>query len=299
MKYSIGRRRLVGVALSGALLLGLAPGVDPAWAENPAVPDSCKTHPTKVVNPGCAPAVSEQVDGAVADALAHETTYPNLVPNVTEVRIYRPLRWNPETQTVFEGPPMLTFDTHSQNFGTVPVDLLADDPENITASTVSQCVSWAPDYVCRERHRVGGFSWHAEHTHFHYQDFASYGLRRLGPDGRPDYSSAGLVGASEKVSFCLMDSTPVADDAVPVPTYAACNPIRQGISPGWADIYTSDLPGQEISIDGLADGSYALVVTMDPADHLFESDDTDNRIEVTVAISGGLRNAEITDRHLG
>lgn len=62
---------------------------------------------------------------------------------------------------------MLSFATYSWNFGTVPVDLLADDPKNIAASTVSQCVSWASDYVCRERRRVGGFEWYAEHRDFH------------------------------------------------------------------------------------------------------------------------------------
>lgn len=49
-------------------------------------------------------------------------------------------------------------------------------------------------------------------------------LRRVGLDGRPDYSSAGLA------------------------TYAACNRIRQGISPGWVDVCTADLPGQEMSV---------------------------------------------------
>jgi hypothetical protein len=225
-------------------------------------------------------------------------TYPDVVPDTREVFVDRPIvGFDPVTFDPVFGPPMLWFDTWSQNLGTVALDLVADDPTDFLGTTVSQCVSWRAPAVCRERAQVGGFVWHDEHTHFHYQDFASYELRRLGSDGRPDYSAAGLVDISDKVSFCLLDSVQVAPDAVPAPTYIGCTPAREGISAGWADIYTTDLEGQQLSMEGLPDGRYALVITLDTADTLFEADNTNNRVEVTFDLSGGATTVTVVDKH--
>ena len=51
----------------------------------------------------------------------------------------------------------------------------------------------------------------------------------------------------------------------------------QGISPGWRDVYTSDLDGQQIPLAGVPRGrDYALVITADPSNRLWETDETDN-----------------------
>ena len=212
--------------------------------------------------------------------LGSEETYPDLVPDVTTVWGYRPYVLDPTTNTFVPGPPAIAFDTWSQNLGTVALDLIADDPADFMSTTVSQCVKWLAPNVCRERRQVGGFAWHAEHSHFHYQDFATYELRRVRRDGQVDYGKRGLLDKSDKVSFCLLDSVRVRDDAVPAPTYLGCTPAREGISPGWADIYDMGLEGQQLSLEGLPDGRYAIVVTQDYNNTLFESDDTNNRVEV-------------------
>lgn len=213
-------------------------------------------------------------------------TYPDLVPDTTEVYLNRPVIAFENGEFVY-GLPEVRFDTYSQNLGTVPLDLVTDDPTALSDTAVSQCVSWRAPFVCRERTTVGGFTWHAEHSHFHYEDFASYEVRRVGRDGNPDYSAKGLVGRSDKVSFCLIDSIQVRPDAVPAPTYVLCTPVREGISPGWADIYTSDLEGQSVSLHGAPDGRYALIITLDSANTVFESDNTNNRVEVIIDISNG------------
>lgn len=276
------RRRWITGSLCIALLLGPWVG---ARADDGPLPEPCKPHPTHVVNPGCVSALTELANGVVDEALSHDTTYPDLVPNVTDVSIFHEFRWDPATETFTEGPPRFHFDTYAQNLGTVPLDLAADDPTNTAGSTVSQCVSWKPPYVCRERAQVGGFEWHDEHTHYHYLDFAYYQLRTLTADGSPDWSASGLVGTSDKVSFCLLDSQQVSPDAVPVPTYLTCNPLHQGISPGWSDIYNSGLPGQSMSLAGLPEGRYALVVALNPAGHVRETDSTNNRVVVIVEVS--------------
>jgi hypothetical protein len=283
-KHRSTRRATLLIALL-AVALPTLPGT--ATAE--PLPDPCKAHPTKVVNPGCVPAVLDE-------ALGYEIAYPDLVPNVTEVKIRRPIFWDFEAQAVGYGPPELAFDTHAQNLGHVPLDLLADDPTNQATSTVSQCIAWTTDFVCRERVQVGGFTWHEVHKHFHFEDFGAYQFRRTLADGSPDYSTSGLVAVSDKVSFCLIDSDTVREDAFPVERYRNCSEINQGISPGWTDIYGSGLAGQQFSLVGVPDGRYVVIVDMDTSNHVFETDEIHNRVEVTVDVTTNPDSAVIVGR---
>lgn len=215
-------------------------------------------------------------------------TYPNLVPDVQDVQL---IDWSPTA------PPDLFFDTRAQNLGTVPVQLTVDNIESPEVSTVSQCVAWGPDRVCREQRQVGGFVWHDEHSHFHFEEFADYELRKVLRNGRVDYSRRGLIAKSSKVSFCLIDSAPVRDDAFPVGVYRTCLPTVQGISPGWTDIYDAFLEGQQLPLTGVTDGRYALVIRVNYADRLFETAYTDNTVEVMLEISDGVTDVAIVGRN--
>jgi hypothetical protein len=278
-----GRARRVAVLVASVAALLASPS--PTRAE--PVPSSCTLHPTHVVNPGCVPAATSEIrDPGI--------TLPNISPDVRSVHVVRPFLFDEASQTVVQGPPELQFDSWVQNLGTVPLELVADDPNNPT--TALQCVSWTA-HVCREKRTVGEYAWHEEHKHFHFQDFADYQLRRLGSDGRPDYSDAGLLARSEKVSFCLLDIALVDATKPAPPFYVTCGPTLQGVSPGWADVYSSGTPGQSLSVDGLPDGRYALIVDMDYGNRLYETDDTDNVVEVTVEVSGGLTEAVIVEKH--
>lgn len=224
-------------------------------------------------------------------------TLPNLVPN-TEDLFIADFRHVDDLGNTEPGR-FLWFDSRAQNLGDVPLQLTVDEVESAESSTVSQCVSWrASDaHVCRETEPVGGFTWHDEHTHFHYQEFAHYELRHLAANGRPDYSDAGLIAVSDKVSFCLIDSAQVRDDARLTPLYVTCFPTVQGISPGWTDIYSNDLPGQNFSLAGLPDdGRYALIIDLDYDNHLFETDDSDNYLEATIELTN-ITNPDFAQRH--
>jgi hypothetical protein len=216
------------------------------------------------------------------------TTLPNLVPDVGVVRIdnYRFVQMDVEVIT--ESGVFLLFDTLAQNLGTVPVQLTVDEVETPETSTVSQCTSWRfPEaHVCRATEPAGGYTWHDEHRHFHYEDFAAYQLRRLAPDGRPDYSDSGLIRLADKVSFCFIDSRTVREDARPTPYYLGCPPTVQGISAGWTDVYDYDTPGQTFPIEDLADGRYALIMELDYENTLRETNDADNYLEATIELSG-------------
>jgi hypothetical protein len=281
-------RRPLFVALACALLLGgpaVAAQGDPSPFPEP-VPGSCKLHHNKVLNPGCVPDLTETVEGAVDEATAYERTYPDLSPDVTEVFAGIPtVTFNPQNGTLIFGPPALYFDTWARNLGHVAVDLQTEDAANLEDPPASQCVAWRPDRVCREREIVGGFVSHPTHGHIHFEGFAAYELRSLLPDGSPDYSAAGVVGTSDKVSFCLIDFEPVAPHAAPVPFYQTCTGLQEGISAGWTDIYASHLDGQQISLDGVADGDYALIVRMNVEQNLYETTHANNRVVLKVRLS--------------
>lgn len=209
------------------------------------------------------------------------TTYPDLKPDVQNAHV---------NTFQFGGVPYLLFDTWSMNIGPAALQITASGLEEEGVDpTVSQCVSWYEDHVCREQVPVGGFLFHLEHTHFHFEDFATYTLRHLLPDGTPDYSAAGVISVSEKVSFCLIDIEKIDDNAFPAPYYTLANcyaPVQMGISSGWADNYDSSIPGQELSLAGVSDGRYAVVVDQDPENRLYEVDNTNNRVVFTFTVTG-------------
>lgn len=268
-------------------LLCVAGTVVPGHADEHApVPGSCAPHHRHLVNPGCVPA-------ATGDVVDPGLTLPNISPDVRDVAVTRPNVLDPATQTFVPGPLQLRFDTWVRNLGTVPLELVSDDP--VDPRSVLQCVSWTT-HACRETREVGEFAWHEEHSHFHYQDFADYQLRRLATDGRPDYSDAGLLAVSEKVSFCLVDAGLLSLDDPQPPFYLTCLQVVQGVSPGWADVYATGTPGQEFEIEGLPDGRYVLIVSMDRSNRVHEADDTDNVVEITVQLGGGGTQVEIVGR---
>jgi hypothetical protein len=70
------------------------------------------------------------------------------------------------------------------------------------------------------------------------------------------------------------------------PAYPECDPVVQGISVGWVDIYDVTLPGQQVNIQSLADGRYLIKMYVDPFGNILESDDTNNSITFGIQING-------------
>lgn len=262
----------------------------PVPAEETPVPESCKLHPVHVVNSGCVPALTSELREP-------GITLPDLVPDSGSLLVERPFTWDEATQTFRQGPPHLWFETRPQNLGAVSLDVAADDPRNPATSEVSQCVSWTAEYVCRGRQQIRGLVWDEEDNRFHDQDFTSYQFRRLSGDGRPDYSETGLISSSAYTVFCLVDHSRADPEALPAPTYQKpCLPDRQGISSGWTDSYALNLPEQQFSLEGLTDGRYALVIALDTADRIYESNDANNVVEVTIELSNNLSEVRVVDK---
>lgn len=201
----------------------------------------------------------------------------------------------------FGGPPAgaLRFATAVANRGEFHFDLFGRSTDPLgQEATAQQCIGWAAPRVCSQRADVGNFVWHPEHGHHHFEDFALYELRKLRKNGRPNFKPAGLVAGGNKVSFCLMDIEP--DDGtsggpmtpfgyIGHPLYMSClaGTGFQGISAGWRDVYSNGTPGQQIALDGVPDGTYALMVTTDPEELILETTKADNVAVTGVELSLG------------
>lgn len=145
-------------------------------AEDRHLPKSCQLHPTHAIDPGCAPALT----GNVVDP---GETLPNIMPDVRFVEVLQSTFLGPVTLTFVPfGPPPALLRHLAQNLGAVPLQLTVDDIETASAA---QCVAWTADRLCRKQRPVGGFHYHPEHAHTHFEEYARYELRRVGPTGAP------------------------------------------------------------------------------------------------------------------
>ena len=130
---------------------------------------------------------------------------------------------------------------------------------------------------------VGCMVRHRTHDHWHFDAMASYALRRAG-EAVPDVQR-------RKVSFCLRDNrrVPGSESRVRREHFGVCSRgTRQGISPGWVDVYPADLPGQSLPLPPRLDGEQiCLDLEADPRDVLVEVDETDNGTSVGLRVRDG------------
>jgi len=141
------------------------------------------------------------------------------------------------------------------------------------------------------------------HQHYHYQQYADYRLwtatgyqkwiasRNLQEATNTGVNKALLDAAlatgelvvGRKQGFCLEDSRPYPIDGKPSgpAVYQNCF-ANQGLSVGWADVYSSQLPCQYVQVTDLPEGYYVLEDHVNP-EHLFpESDYTNNATAVRI-----------------
>ncbi|HEX6338207.1 MAG TPA: lysyl oxidase family protein [Jiangellaceae bacterium] len=123
---------------------------------------------------------------------------------------------------------------------------------------------------------------HGGHEHWHFDAAARYTLTAPGTD-EP-------VAEAEKVSFCWRDNreVPAPVDPRPDQHYGDCTrDTVQGITPGWADVYTERLDDQHLDLPADLDGGvYCLWNEADPLGRLLETNETDNAAVTAVEISG-------------
>lgn len=124
------------------------------------------------------------------------------------------------------------------------------------------------------------------HDHWHVVGAEAHQLETLDGD---------IVGGLVKSGFCYFDnvdyrSTLPGAPPAPVHSSVECGTqfdrdIAMGLSVGWGDEYQWYLLDQTIEITGVPDGRYRLRAIADPADHIEESDETNNDTWTVVDLS--------------
>lgn len=95
------------------------------------------------------------------------------------------------------------------------------------------------------------FVWSAGHGHYHLRDFNEFLLFN---------ANGGLATIGYKQAFCAIDIERIGPNASASGRFNDCN-SNQGISSGWADVYSSGLACQYIVIDNVPNGDYTLQST--------------------------------------
>lgn len=215
---------------------------------------------------------------------------PLNLPDLTPKPPYDVVIEKPDQVTVGEQPlRALRFATTTYNIGVFPLDLRAQsipvvEPAMDSQQPFRQCVRYIRP-ACLEWRLVGTPVYHTGHGHWHLDEYASYDLLPVTPEGLPDFDVP-PIAPGVKASFCLLDSERAPGYTQPDiwgqlfydrPVFSGCGLARQGISPGWGDTYGRSLPGQQIVVDDVPPGIYAIVITINYTGRLYETDLTDNR----------------------
>ena len=175
----------------------------------------------------------------------------------------------------------LRFDNDIRNIGAGPLILrFSYDPGAFIGHCNMQQEVLSSDASVTDR-GAGACIFHPQHAHFHYQHMGRYQLFAVGPKGRP---ASRPVASSQKVGYCTVDvddysfgrpaslqrprtySFPTCNipnaytTQLPVSGYGPGEPEYMGVSPGWGDVYTWDLPAQYIDIThNVPNGVYEVV----------------------------------------
>jgi hypothetical protein len=134
--------------------------------------------------------------------------------------------------------------------------------------------------------------YHPTHLHFHVSDF--YVARLWSSNERGRKRGAAPVATGDKNGFCPEDSEPIIEAEDQRRHYSCFSEDERGlsasqvvgISAGWVDIYSADLPDQFVEISGVPDGHYALEIEIDPNDVFEEADEDNNTVCVVLKLEG-------------
>lgn len=179
------------------------------------------------------------------------------------------------------GKRILRFSNSIANIGPGPLELVGRPGRGTDAYQVTQRLYGSHQDILAEP-VIPHIRFHHDHDHYHLDEFSRYELWSLSDSGQLEE----LVAVSSKVSYCVMDTEPLAATESARPGYASCFPSLQGLSPGWSDTYASHLAGQWLEITDLPPGMYLLRSIADPADHLREADDFNNEGHLLFELNG-------------
>jgi len=222
--------------------------------------------------------------GAVASGPASDPGVPGLLPDLT-VDLANGLCDR------FMVGGVLYFAQATPNLGLGPMELQGGPDLGNGTQIVYQRIyqdAALTSFIDRE---AGTFTFHPEHGHIHFDDYATYSVRQALPDtngdGVPEVGA--VVAGGQKTSFCLVDVAPydlTLPNAPAEPSPYGCGTVQR-ISVGWEDIYEATTPGQQIDVADVAPGQYWLEAVVDPDNHLLESNENNNVGRALITIGPG------------
>jgi len=174
---------------------------------------------------------------------------------------------------------VVTFNGLIRNLGPGPLDIFGDPNAADPADGPHQRI-WDGDNWTSVTRPPIRFESADGHNHFHFLEIARYSLW--------DSTMTSLVAPSNKVGFCLIDS--VQDDPNANRGYFSddgnycrqgspgATALRMGISPGFSDLYSSDVALQWVDLSDVAPGVYRVAAETDPFGLVEEADETNNGI---------------------
>ena len=225
---------------------------------------------------------SVQVDTTHAEPGAIFELRPDILTRINEL-------YDHDIVTNIEpGRTHLRLANATANIGVSKLHVYGVLPANVDGTQDVRQRVWRSDGTFFDRD-AGAFVYHSAHSHVHVQDWAVYRLRAVAADG----GVGDVLVEGSKTSFCILDLI-VHDNSLPgfpaSPTYVSCGSIIQGLSVGWADVYTKNLEGQNLDITDVPAGEYWLESEADPLNHFLESDETNNiaRIPITIGSPGAI-----------
>lgn len=185
----------------------------------------------------------------------------------------------------------LRFSNTIRNTGTGPLVLRADYARSLAPGSCRMQQVIVRAGGAEETRDGGSCEFHAAHGHFHYRNFAQYSMIPAPDDTTTAPNlSAPPVSAGLKLGYCGVDidfwgdandashasprrwNFPTCNLPDPAQSQAQGSAVQEmGISPGWGDIYTWDLPGQYLDITNVADGTYDVLSIANPDCSLLES----------------------------
>jgi hypothetical protein len=200
----------------------------------------------------------------------------------------------------------LRFDAVIENIGTGPFITESDISEAVDQRPQSIASGVEPDGASvqvilepdgkERRIRTGRWVVDREHVHTHLVDLAAYELFRISGDA-PD----GPLVTDAKIGFCPWDlvderfgrpkSTarrfPAQSCRVPAERDGTDPVVRTiGISAGWSDVYPARRSIQYLDATDLADGTYDVVITVDPNGWYEEGDESNNKATTRISVTG-------------
>jgi len=176
-------------------------------------------------------------------------------------------------RTEVAGRTLLRLSTATANSGAGPLELRGSS----SSPGVNQRIYLSGGgYTDRY---AGTFTFHAGHGHLHFDDWVNFHLRAvLANDAVGD-----IVASGDKISFAIID---LVEYDLGLPGAPAEDQydggLTQGISVGWADVYSASLPDQWIDVTDIPSGRYWLEAVVDPFNNIKESNETNNLTRILI-----------------